>query len=90
MCGVCGIYLLGDNHLPDIARAVSTLGIDGQMLVDAGAGAAGAAFFLLHHSNHRGSHSSGIAASDGTRIMLVKGMGFARQVFNQQNLESLV
>ena len=47
------------------------------------------AFFGIYALQHRGQESSGIAASDGTRIRLHADMGLVAQVFNETVLDQL-
>ena len=51
--------------------------------------AAKLAYFGLYALQHRGQESSGIAASDGTRIIEHKAMGLVADVFTEQNLQKL-
>jgi amidophosphoribosyltransferase len=46
-------------------------------------------YFGLYALQHRGQESAGIAASDGSRIVVFKEMGLVSQVFNEGVLESL-
>src|SRR3989338_6832181 len=46
-------------------------------------------FFGLFALQHRGQESSGIAASDGKRIVCHKGMGLVSQVFLEENMKEL-
>ena len=46
-------------------------------------------FFGLFALQHRGQESSGIAASDGKRIVCHKGMGLVSQVFLEENIKEL-
>ncbi len=46
-------------------------------------------FFGLYALQHRGQESAGIAASDGSRIVVYKEMGLVSQVFNENILETL-
>ncbi len=46
-------------------------------------------FFGLLSLQHRGQEGSGIAVGDGTKINLIKGLGFVTQVFNENNLSFL-
>jgi amidophosphoribosyltransferase len=43
----------------------------------------------LYALQHRGQESAGIAASDGARLRVSKGMGYVADVFNQDTLTSL-
>ena len=52
--------------------------------------AAHLAYMGLYALQHRGQESAGIAAADGTRIRLEKGMGLVNDVFTAGRLESLV
>jgi len=45
-------------------------------------------YFGLYALQHRGQESSGMAASDGERLHLRRGMGLVSQVFVQSDLES--
>ncbi len=90
MCGICGVYILESQELPNIARALDSEGLDGNRLVEKGAAAAGVLFFLLKHLNHRGHDSTGIVTYDGKKPHFYRGMGFAEDNFNQENLESLI
>jgi amidophosphoribosyltransferase len=47
------------------------------------------AYFGLYALQHRGQESAGIAASDGTRIVVFKDMGLVPQVFNEPALNTL-
>jgi amidophosphoribosyltransferase len=47
------------------------------------------AYFGLYALQHRGQESAGIAASDGTRIVVFKDMGLVPQVFNEPVLSTL-
>ena len=44
----------------------------------------------LYALQHRGQESAGIAAADGTRIRLEKGMGLVNDVFTEGRIEALV
>src|SRR3989344_8014955 len=46
-------------------------------------------FFGLFALQHRGQESSGIATSDGERIVCHKGMGLVSQVFSEDNIKEL-
>jgi amidophosphoribosyltransferase len=46
-------------------------------------------FYGLYALQHRGQESSGIAASDGERILIYKDMGLVSQVFTETDLSSL-
>ena len=46
-------------------------------------------FFGLFALQHRGQESSGIAVSDGARIICHKGMGLVSQVFSEDNIKEL-
>ena len=46
-------------------------------------------FFGLYALQHRGQESAGIAASDGSRIVVYKDMGLVAQVFDEASLASL-
>ena len=48
------------------------------------------AYFALYALQHRGQESAGIAASDGTKILIYKDMGLVSQVFNETALSTLV
>ena len=89
MCGICGVYILGHDNLPDIATALNANGLDGNKLVENDASAAGILFLLLKWLNHRGPHSSGMVTSDGKKMYSHKEMGFAVDIFYQEILESL-
>jgi amidophosphoribosyltransferase len=52
--------------------------------------AAHLAYMGLYALQHRGQESAGIAAADGTRIRLEKGMGLVNDVFTEARLEALV
>lgn len=52
-------------------------------------GAANLAYFGLYALQHRGQESAGIAVSNGKELLLHKGMGLVRDVFDEQNLSSL-
>lgn len=45
-------------------------------------------YYGLYALQHRGQESAGIAAADGRRIQLQKGMGLVSDVFNHENLNS--
>jgi amidophosphoribosyltransferase len=47
------------------------------------------AYFGLYALQHRGQESAGIAASDGSRIVVFKDMGLVAQVFNEPVLSTL-
>jgi len=47
------------------------------------------AYFGLYALQHRGQESAGIAASDGTRIVVFKDMGLVPQVFDEPVLSTL-
>jgi amidophosphoribosyltransferase len=47
------------------------------------------AYFGLYALQHRGQESAGIAASDGTRIVVFKDMGLVPQVFDEPALDTL-
>ena len=51
--------------------------------------AAHLAYMGLYALQHRGQESAGIAASDGKRIRLEKGMGLVNDVFTEERLDSL-
>jgi len=101
MCGICGVYLLGD-HLSDeikerVANAISTLTrseedgacLDGKVLVENNAAAAGIAYYLNVKLNHRGRESSGILTFDGSQPYFHGGMGIAKKVFTLDDLLKL-
>lgn len=46
-------------------------------------------YFGLYALQHRGQESAGIAASDGSRILVYKDMGLVAQVFDESVLDSL-
>lgn len=46
-------------------------------------------YFALYALQHRGTQSAGIAAADGTKILVYKDMGLVSQVFSDQNLSAL-
>src|SRR4030067_3285031 len=46
-------------------------------------------FFGLFALQHRGQESTGIAATDGQKIHLQKGMGLVSQFFDEETLEKL-
>lgn len=46
-------------------------------------------YFGLYALQHRGQESAGIAASDGSRLLVYKDMGLVAQVFNESVLSSL-
>lgn len=46
--------------------------------------------FALYALQHRGTQSAGIAASDGSKILVYKDMGLVSQVFSDKNLSSLI
>ena len=46
-------------------------------------------YFGLYALQHRGQESAGIAASDGTRVLVYKDMGLVSQVFNETALTQL-
>ncbi len=46
-------------------------------------------YFGLYALQHRGQESAGIAASDGSRVVVFKEMGLVSQVFNEGILDSL-
>lgn len=46
-------------------------------------------YFGLYALQHRGQESAGIAASDGSQIMVFKDMGLVSQVFDEASLETL-
>src|SRR6267143_247572 len=48
--------------------------------------AARLAFFSLYALQHRGQESAGIAATDGSDLRLVRGMGLVGQVFGEPDL----
>jgi amidophosphoribosyltransferase len=52
--------------------------------------AAHLAYMGLYALQHRGQESAGIAAADGIRIRLEKGMGLVNDVFTEGRLETLV
>jgi len=52
--------------------------------------AAHLSYMGLYALQHRGQESAGIAAADGTRIRLEKGMGLVNDVFTEAQLEALV
>ncbi len=90
MCGVCGVYLLNSDNLLNIARALDSVGLNGQRIVEKDASAAGVLYFLLRELNNRGHDSTGIVTFDGIGYRSHREMGFAEKVFNQGNLETLV
>jgi amidophosphoribosyltransferase len=47
------------------------------------------AYYGLYSLQHRGQESSGIAVSDGSRIVVYKDMGLVAQVFNESVLNTL-
>ena len=47
------------------------------------------AYFGLYALQHRGQESAGIAASNGSQILVYKDMGLVSQVFDEQTLASL-
>ncbi|MCH8626251.1 amidophosphoribosyltransferase [Arsenicicoccus piscis] len=47
------------------------------------------AYYGLYALQHRGQESAGIAASDGTRMLVYKDMGLVSQVFDETSLASL-
>src|SRR5512141_1470514 len=51
--------------------------------------AAHLAYMGLYALQHRGQEAAGIAASDGKRSRLEKGMGLVNDVFTEQRLDSL-
>jgi amidophosphoribosyltransferase len=89
MCGICGVYILNDSDLPDIARALESVNLNGNKIVQDGSGAAGVLFFLLKHLNNRGHDSAGIVTFDGERYHSHNGMGFAEDVIDQSAFEKL-
>lgn len=54
-----------------------------------GLDAARLTYFGLYALQHRGQESSGIAASDGKKITLRKGMGLVAQVYSEHDFEKL-
>jgi len=46
-------------------------------------------FFGLYSLQHRGQESAGIAASDGKKIRIERGMGLISQVFTEEKIKSL-
>src|SRR5512142_1014019 len=48
------------------------------------------AFFGLYALQHRGQEAAGIAVSDGTVAHIFKDVGLVTQVFNSQNLATLI
>ncbi|WP_227712912.1 amidophosphoribosyltransferase [Nanchangia anserum] len=46
-------------------------------------------YFALYALQHRGTQSAGIAAADGSKILVYKDMGLVSQVFSDQNLSAL-
>lgn len=46
-------------------------------------------FFGLQALQHRGQESAGIAVTDGQAIVCEKGLGLAREVFNDETIEQL-
>lgn len=46
-------------------------------------------YFGLYALQHRGQESAGIAASNGTQIMVYRDMGLVSQVFSENDLETL-
>ena len=48
------------------------------------------AYFGLYALQHRGQESAGIVASDGEKICQHRGMGLVSEVFNEDNLQSLI
>jgi amidophosphoribosyltransferase len=54
-----------------------------------GVQAAELTYFGLHALQHRGQESAGIAASDGSRIVVIKDMGLVSQVFSERVLGTL-
>lgn len=46
-------------------------------------------YFGLYALQHRGTQSAGIAAADGSKILVYKDMGLVSQVFSSQNLSAL-
>ena len=46
-------------------------------------------YFGLYALQHRGQESAGIAASNGSQIMVYRDMGLVSQVFNENDLETL-
>ncbi len=51
--------------------------------------AAGLSYFALTSLQHRGQESAGIAVSDGSKIILHKGMGLVSDVFEKGHFEAL-
>jgi len=51
--------------------------------------AATMAYLGLYALQHRGQESAGIAASDGIRMRMSRGMGYVADVFNEHNLAGL-
>lgn len=47
-------------------------------------------YFALHALQHRGQEGAGIASSDGYVAHLYKAMGLVNQVFNEENLSTLL
>ncbi len=89
MCGICGVYVLSHEGLPDIAAVLETLGIErivAERIVEQSP-AASALNFLLVPSNNRGHDSSGIVTFDGKSYHSHRGMGFAKDVFYHGNSE---
>ena len=46
-------------------------------------------YFSLYALQHRGQQSAGIAASDGSKILVYKDQGLVNQVFSEQSLQGL-
>src|SRR3989338_7756416 len=72
------------NTMSDLGEKCGVFGVYGK-----GLDVARISFFGLFALQHRGQESSGIAASDGERIVAHKGMGLVSQVFSEDNIKEL-
>lgn len=75
------------KDLLDLDRPKEECGVLGVFTPDQDA--ARVAFFGLFALQHRGQESAGIAASDGTKVVMHKDMGLVSQVFNEEILSRL-
>lgn len=71
--------------MSDLGEKCGVFGVFGR-----GLDVARLSFFGLFALQHRGQESSGIAASDGERILCHKGMGLVSQVFSEDDIKKLV
>jgi amidophosphoribosyltransferase len=70
--------------MADLGEKCAVFGVYGK-----GLDVARVAFFGLYALQHRGQESSGIASSDGERVMIHKGMGLVSQVFTEEDIAKL-